>query len=137
MTKFEEPAGAPTQDNDAKEDPEAEQPRGDGRPLIINEESEADLETQIMDVRCAELQEERGLLEAAPLDGPYAAPAQMITDNSALVRVDEEQRGHLPTWGHPRDSVIRGTYHVPLRSMDEDDSYGLDSGGNCKSMFCG
>eukprot|EP00959_Pyramimonas_sp_CCMP1952_P346392 7254813-Pyramimonas_sp.AAC.1 len=54
----------------------------------------------------------------------------MITDNSVLVTVAEEQRGHLPAWGHPRDSNIEGTYHVPLSSADEDQSYGLGSDKN-------
>eukprot|EP00959_Pyramimonas_sp_CCMP1952_P032351 679116-Pyramimonas_sp.AAC.1 len=52
----------------------------------------------------------------------------MIADNSALVTVVEEQRGHLPMWGHPRDSGITGADHVPVVcSTDEDDTYRLDS----------
>eukprot|EP00959_Pyramimonas_sp_CCMP1952_P021130 445362-Pyramimonas_sp.AAC.1 len=59
------------------------------------------------------LHEERELLETAPLDDPYTVPTHMITDNNVLVTVAGEQRGHLPTWGHPRDSDIAETYHVP------------------------
>eukprot|EP00959_Pyramimonas_sp_CCMP1952_P068595 1431719-Pyramimonas_sp.AAC.1 len=51
----------------------------------------------------------------------------MITDNSALVTVAEEQPGHRPAWGHPRSSDIEETYHVPLCSTGEGHSYGLDS----------
>eukprot|EP00959_Pyramimonas_sp_CCMP1952_P371743 7784506-Pyramimonas_sp.AAC.1 len=55
----------------------------------------------------------------------------MITDNSALVAVAEQQRGDLPKWwGHPRDSDVEETYHVPLCSKVEDNSYGLDSHEN-------
>eukprot|EP00959_Pyramimonas_sp_CCMP1952_P185398 3876702-Pyramimonas_sp.AAC.1 len=50
VTKFEELADAPTQDNDAREAPEAEPPQEDGRLPIIEEESEADFEAHIMDV---------------------------------------------------------------------------------------
>eukprot|EP00959_Pyramimonas_sp_CCMP1952_P002483 51337-Pyramimonas_sp.AAC.1 len=38
----------------------------------------------------------------------------MITDSSALVTVAEEQRGRLPTRGHPRDADATETYHIPL-----------------------
>eukprot|EP00959_Pyramimonas_sp_CCMP1952_P083190 1738526-Pyramimonas_sp.AAC.2 len=54
----------------------------------------------------------------------------MITDHSVLATVAEEQRGHLPTWGHPRDSDIAETYDLPLCSTDEDYTYGLDSNEN-------
>eukprot|EP00959_Pyramimonas_sp_CCMP1952_P359491 7527683-Pyramimonas_sp.AAC.1 len=55
-------------------------------------------------------------------------PTQMIPGHSVLITVAEEQRGHLPKWGRPRDSHTEETYHVPLCSMVEDCSYGLDSG---------
>eukprot|EP00959_Pyramimonas_sp_CCMP1952_P074617 1558899-Pyramimonas_sp.AAC.1 len=64
-----------------------------------------------MDMRCAEWHEERELFEASPLDYPYTAPTHMITDNTSLVTVAEEQRGHLPQWGDPRDSDIEETSH--------------------------
>eukprot|EP00959_Pyramimonas_sp_CCMP1952_P335920 7033899-Pyramimonas_sp.AAC.1 len=51
----------------------------------------------------------------------------MIPGNSALITVAEEQQGHLPKWGHPRDSDIDETHHVPLCSTAEDGSYGLGS----------
>eukprot|EP00959_Pyramimonas_sp_CCMP1952_P315765 6609172-Pyramimonas_sp.AAC.1 len=54
-----------------------------------------------MEMWCTELQDERELLEAAPIDELYTAPAQ--------------------------DMGTTETYHAPLCSTDEDDSYGLDS----------
>eukprot|EP00959_Pyramimonas_sp_CCMP1952_P183341 3833201-Pyramimonas_sp.AAC.1 len=62
-----------------------------------------------MEVWYTQLQEERELLEAAPLYDLYSVPAHMITDNSVLVTLAEEPRGHLPAWGHPRDSDIAET----------------------------
>eukprot|EP00959_Pyramimonas_sp_CCMP1952_P098747 2064307-Pyramimonas_sp.AAC.1 len=59
-----------------------------------------------MEVWHTELHDEIELLEAAPRDDLYTAPAHMIPDNSALVTVAEKQRGHLSKWGHPRDSDI-------------------------------
>eukprot|EP00959_Pyramimonas_sp_CCMP1952_P173249 3620310-Pyramimonas_sp.AAC.1 len=53
-----------------------------------------------MEVWYTELHEERELLEASPLDDLYSVPTPMITDSSVLVTVAEEQRGHLPAWGH-------------------------------------
>eukprot|EP00959_Pyramimonas_sp_CCMP1952_P256171 5350643-Pyramimonas_sp.AAC.1 len=58
MTKFEELADIPTQDEDAREAPEAEPPQGDGWPPTIYEESEADLEAHIMEAWCTKLHEE-------------------------------------------------------------------------------
>lgn len=75
-----------------------------------------------MGVRYTELHEYREPLEATPLDDLYTVPTHMVTDNSALVTVAEEQRGHLPTWGYPRDSDIEETYHAPLCPTDEDHS---------------
>eukprot|EP00959_Pyramimonas_sp_CCMP1952_P185359 3875864-Pyramimonas_sp.AAC.1 len=54
-------------------------------------------------------------------------PAQTVPDHSALITVAEEQRGHLPKWGHPRGSDTEETYHVSLCPMVDDCSYGLDS----------
>eukprot|EP00959_Pyramimonas_sp_CCMP1952_P429983 9005725-Pyramimonas_sp.AAC.1 len=68
MTKLEELADIPTQDDNAREAPEAEPPQEDGRLPTIYEESEADLEAHMTEVRCTELREERELLEATPLD---------------------------------------------------------------------
>eukprot|EP00959_Pyramimonas_sp_CCMP1952_P373361 7819065-Pyramimonas_sp.AAC.1 len=65
MTKFEELADAPTQDNNATEAPEAEPPQEDGRLSKINEESEAGLEAHIMEAWYTELHDKRELLEAA------------------------------------------------------------------------
>eukprot|EP00959_Pyramimonas_sp_CCMP1952_P333442 6982028-Pyramimonas_sp.AAC.1 len=56
----------------------------------------------------------RELLEATPLEDLFAVPTHMIPDNSALVVVAGGQRGHLPKGGHPHDSDIEETYHVPL-----------------------
>eukprot|EP00959_Pyramimonas_sp_CCMP1952_P192397 4023086-Pyramimonas_sp.AAC.1 len=63
MSKFEELAGMPTQDNNARGAPEAEPPQEDGQLSTIYEESEADLEAHIMEVWYTELHEERQLLE--------------------------------------------------------------------------
>eukprot|EP00959_Pyramimonas_sp_CCMP1952_P297843 6230642-Pyramimonas_sp.AAC.1 len=90
-------------------------------------ESEADLESHITEVRCTELFEERELLEATPLDALYIVPTHTITDDSVLVTVAAEQRGHLPKWGYSCDSDIEETHHVSLCSTVEDHSYGLDS----------
>eukprot|EP00959_Pyramimonas_sp_CCMP1952_P438919 9189099-Pyramimonas_sp.AAC.1 len=83
-----------------------------------------------MEVWCTEPREERELSEATPSDDLYTVPTYLITDNSVLVTVAEEQRGHLPTCSHPRDSDIEETYYVPLYSTDEDHSYGLHSDKN-------
>eukprot|EP00959_Pyramimonas_sp_CCMP1952_P430874 9023806-Pyramimonas_sp.AAC.1 len=110
-----------------KEASEAEPPQEGERLSTIYEESEADLAAHIIEVRCKELREERGLLEATPLDDLYTVPTHMIIDNRALVAVAGAQRGHLPTWGHPRDSDIEETHHDPLWHTDEDHVYVLDS----------
>eukprot|EP00959_Pyramimonas_sp_CCMP1952_P349903 7331241-Pyramimonas_sp.AAC.1 len=90
-----------------------------------------------MEVWYTELHEERELLEATPSYDLYTVPAHMITDNSALVTVAEEQRGRLPKRGYPRDSDIEESYHVPLCSAVEDHSYGLDSDENGPDVeFC-
>eukprot|EP00959_Pyramimonas_sp_CCMP1952_P252621 5278025-Pyramimonas_sp.AAC.1 len=54
----------------------------------------------------------------------------MIPDNSVLITVAEEQREHLPKWGHPHDSDIEETYHVPACPTVEDCSNGLDPDEN-------
>eukprot|EP00959_Pyramimonas_sp_CCMP1952_P458629 9476940-Pyramimonas_sp.AAC.1 len=82
------------QDNDAREASEVEAPQDDGLLPTSYKESDADLEARIMEV---------------------------ITDNSVLVTVAEEQRGHLPTWCNPQDVETTETCHVPLCSTDEDD----------------
>eukprot|EP00959_Pyramimonas_sp_CCMP1952_P231989 4848207-Pyramimonas_sp.AAC.1 len=92
----------------------------DGFPRY--EESVADLQAQIMEVR-----DERELLEAIPLENFFTVPAHVISDNSVLITVAEEQRGHLPKWRHPRYSDIEETHHVPLCPTVEDCSCGLDS----------
>eukprot|EP00959_Pyramimonas_sp_CCMP1952_P041153 860764-Pyramimonas_sp.AAC.1 len=67
----------PARGNDVREAPEVEPPQEDGRLPTIYEESEADLEAHIMEVWCAELQDERALMEATPLDELYTVPTQM------------------------------------------------------------
>eukprot|EP00959_Pyramimonas_sp_CCMP1952_P151658 3173204-Pyramimonas_sp.AAC.1 len=57
------------------------------------------------------------LLGAAPLEDLFTVPTRMIPDNSALITVAGEQRGHLPKWGHPRDSDTEEMHRVPLCSM--------------------
>eukprot|EP00959_Pyramimonas_sp_CCMP1952_P043417 908058-Pyramimonas_sp.AAC.1 len=61
-----------------------------------------------MEVWDTELQDERELLEAAPVEERHAVPAQMISDGSALVTVAGEQQGHLPTWSNPHDIYTTG-----------------------------
>eukprot|EP00959_Pyramimonas_sp_CCMP1952_P438122 9171927-Pyramimonas_sp.AAC.1 len=63
MAKFEELADAPTLDGTAGE-ASAEPPQEEGRLPTIYEESEADLESHVMEVWHAELQDEKELLEA-------------------------------------------------------------------------
>eukprot|EP00959_Pyramimonas_sp_CCMP1952_P318720 6669019-Pyramimonas_sp.AAC.1 len=63
MSRFEELAGTPTPDGTRREASEAEPPH-DGRPSTIYKESEADIESHVMEVWYVELQEERELPEA-------------------------------------------------------------------------
>eukprot|EP00959_Pyramimonas_sp_CCMP1952_P018180 384986-Pyramimonas_sp.AAC.1 len=109
MTIFEELADAPTPDGTAREASEAEPPHEDGRLPMIFEESEADLESHVMEVWHAELQGEEELLEATPLGDLFTVPAHIIPDHSVLITVAKEQRGHLPRWGRPRDSDAETT----------------------------
>eukprot|EP00959_Pyramimonas_sp_CCMP1952_P270484 5654599-Pyramimonas_sp.AAC.1 len=80
-----------------------------------------------MEVWCTELEDERELLKAYPVEKLYAAPAQRISDNGVLVTVADEQGGRLPTRGSPQSINTTETYHFPLCSTGDDDSYGLDS----------
>eukprot|EP00959_Pyramimonas_sp_CCMP1952_P397318 8324875-Pyramimonas_sp.AAC.1 len=79
-----------------------------------------------MEVRRTELQDERELLEAAPVEEVYTLPTHMNTDNRALATVADEQQGRLPTWNNPQSINAAETDHVPLCSADDDDIYGLD-----------
>eukprot|EP00959_Pyramimonas_sp_CCMP1952_P338911 7097446-Pyramimonas_sp.AAC.1 len=54
----------------------------------------------------------------------------MVLDQSVLITVADEQRGHLPKWGRTRDSVTEETYYAPICTVVEDDNYGLDSDEN-------
>eukprot|EP00959_Pyramimonas_sp_CCMP1952_P109587 2292213-Pyramimonas_sp.AAC.1 len=84
-----------------------------------------------MEVRHRELQDERELLEGTPLEDLLTVLTYMILDNSALITVTGEQPGHLPKWGHPRDSDVEESYSVPLCStVVFCSSYGLDSNEN-------
>eukprot|EP00959_Pyramimonas_sp_CCMP1952_P345826 7242727-Pyramimonas_sp.AAC.1 len=127
MAKSDELADMPTQGSNARGGPEAEPPQEDGRPPTIHEEPEADIEAHIMEVRYTEFKDERELLEATPAEELYTAPTHMISDNSALVAVAEEQQGVLPTWGNPQDIYTTEAYHVSLCCTGEDDSCELDS----------
>eukprot|EP00959_Pyramimonas_sp_CCMP1952_P073035 1525857-Pyramimonas_sp.AAC.1 len=84
-----------------------------------------------MEVRSAELQTERELLEATPPEDLFTMPTQMVPDQSALITVADEQRGHLPNWGRTHDSDTEEAYYVLIRTMVEDDNYGLDSTLRC------
>eukprot|EP00959_Pyramimonas_sp_CCMP1952_P396751 8312834-Pyramimonas_sp.AAC.1 len=61
MTRFEEVADAPTPDEIATEASEAEPPHEDGRLPTKYAESAVDLESHVMEVRYAELQDAREL----------------------------------------------------------------------------
>eukprot|EP00959_Pyramimonas_sp_CCMP1952_P092095 1927526-Pyramimonas_sp.AAC.1 len=78
----------------------------------------------------AELQDERELLEATPLEDLFTMPTQMVPDQSVLITVADEQRGYLPKCGRTRYSDTEETFYAPLCTMVEDDSYGLDSDDN-------
>eukprot|EP00959_Pyramimonas_sp_CCMP1952_P332375 6959944-Pyramimonas_sp.AAC.1 len=67
-------------------------------------QSESDLESHVMEVWRAELREERELLESTPPENLFAIPAHAVPDQSALITVADEQRGHLWKWGRTRDS---------------------------------
>eukprot|EP00959_Pyramimonas_sp_CCMP1952_P155085 3244835-Pyramimonas_sp.AAC.1 len=93
----EELADAPTPDGTARGAPEAEPAQEDGRFPTIYEESEADLGAHIVEVWCTELPKgEKELWEATPLEDLFTVPTHMTPDNSVLITVAEEQRGHLP-----------------------------------------
>eukprot|EP00959_Pyramimonas_sp_CCMP1952_P357227 7480006-Pyramimonas_sp.AAC.1 len=96
MTKFEEWADAPAPDGTAGGASETKPPQEDGRLSTIHEDAEADLEAHVMEVWCADLQDDKELLEATPRGDLFAMPAPMIPGSSALITVAEEQRGHLP-----------------------------------------
>eukprot|EP00959_Pyramimonas_sp_CCMP1952_P015990 338236-Pyramimonas_sp.AAC.1 len=81
-----------------------------------------------MEVSHAELQDQRELLKATPVERPHTAPVQIISDNGSLVAVAEEQQENMLTRGNPQAIYTNETHHVPLCSTDEYDSYGLDSG---------
>eukprot|EP00959_Pyramimonas_sp_CCMP1952_P249566 5216825-Pyramimonas_sp.AAC.1 len=67
MTTFDELADMPTQGSDTREAPEAEPPQEERLPTIY-EESKADLEAHIMEVRHTRLQDKGELLEATPVE---------------------------------------------------------------------
>eukprot|EP00959_Pyramimonas_sp_CCMP1952_P276568 5781246-Pyramimonas_sp.AAC.1 len=102
MTKFEEVVGIPNRDGTAGETPEAQPPQKDGRLPTIYGKSEAGFEAHLMEVSHAELHGDKEQLEATPFENIYTVPTHMIPDNSALVTVAGEKRGHLSKWGHPR-----------------------------------
>eukprot|EP00959_Pyramimonas_sp_CCMP1952_P340739 7136986-Pyramimonas_sp.AAC.1 len=80
MTRFEEFSDAPTPAGTTREDSEteAEPPHDDGQISTIYEESEADLESPVMEMWYAQLQEERGRLEATPPEELFTIPTQMV-----------------------------------------------------------
>eukprot|EP00959_Pyramimonas_sp_CCMP1952_P126191 2638935-Pyramimonas_sp.AAC.1 len=77
MTKFDELADMPTHER------EVEPPQEDGRRPTIYEETEADLEAHIMEMRRTELHDKKELLDATPVEELCAAPARMISDKIA------------------------------------------------------
>eukprot|EP00959_Pyramimonas_sp_CCMP1952_P366631 7678507-Pyramimonas_sp.AAC.1 len=83
-----------------------------------------------MEVWYAQLREEKELLEAAPLEELFTVPTQMVPDQSVLITVADEQRGHLPKWGRTHDPNAEETYFAPFCALVEDDSRGLDSDEN-------
>eukprot|EP00959_Pyramimonas_sp_CCMP1952_P212543 4447210-Pyramimonas_sp.AAC.3 len=70
MTRFEELADAPTLERTTREASEAELPHDDGRLSTIDEESEADRESHVMEAWHAGLQEERGTAGGSTTRGP-------------------------------------------------------------------
>eukprot|EP00959_Pyramimonas_sp_CCMP1952_P036528 764628-Pyramimonas_sp.AAC.1 len=77
MARFEELVDTLTPEGTAREASEAELPHDDGRLSTIHEEPEVDLESHVMEVWHAELQEERELLEATPPEDLFTIPTQM------------------------------------------------------------
>eukprot|EP00959_Pyramimonas_sp_CCMP1952_P015420 326698-Pyramimonas_sp.AAC.1 len=63
-----------------------------------------------MEVRRAELRGEKQLLEATPLEDFFTVPTHMVPDQSVLIFVADEQRGHLPKWGRTRDPDTEETH---------------------------
>eukprot|EP00959_Pyramimonas_sp_CCMP1952_P249496 5215561-Pyramimonas_sp.AAC.1 len=120
MTRFEELADAPTPDGTAREASEAEPPHDDGRLSMIYEESEADLESHVMEVGMQNYKMKRNCWRQLHQRSFSKIPTQMVPDQSVLITVADEQRGHLPKWGRTRDSDTEETYHFPMRSMVED-----------------
>eukprot|EP00959_Pyramimonas_sp_CCMP1952_P294059 6150410-Pyramimonas_sp.AAC.1 len=117
MSRVEELAGTPTPEGTTREASKAEPPHDDGRLSTIYQASEADPESHVMEMRCAELQEERELLDASPPEDLFTIPTQVAPDQSALITVADEQRGHLPKWGRTHDPDTEETYYAPLRTM--------------------
>eukprot|EP00959_Pyramimonas_sp_CCMP1952_P399191 8364752-Pyramimonas_sp.AAC.1 len=117
MSKFEDLADAPAPEGAPREASEAEPEHDDGRLSTIHEESEAELESDVLEVWHAELREEKGLLEPTPLEDIFTVPTHMVPDQSVLVTVADEQRGHLPKWGRTHGPDIEETYSAPLCTM--------------------
>eukprot|EP00959_Pyramimonas_sp_CCMP1952_P323819 6777148-Pyramimonas_sp.AAC.1 len=136
MTKFQELVDMSTQGSNARAAPEAEQLHDNGLLPTIHGESEADLEAHIIEVWHTELQDERELLQATPVEEFDSIPTHMTSDNSALVTVADEQQEHLPARGNPQSTSTAETHHVLLCSRDDDDSYGLDfdEHGHCVEL---
>eukprot|EP00959_Pyramimonas_sp_CCMP1952_P164598 3440756-Pyramimonas_sp.AAC.1 len=99
MSKFEDLADAPALEGAPREASEAEPEHDDGRLSTIYEESAADFGSHVLEVRHAELREEKALLEESSLDDLFTVPTQMVPDQSVLVTVGDEQRGQLPKRG--------------------------------------
>eukprot|EP00959_Pyramimonas_sp_CCMP1952_P437364 9157375-Pyramimonas_sp.AAC.1 len=85
MSNFEDLADAPTPEGATRKASEAEPEHDDGRLSTFYEESEADLESHVMEVWYAELREERDLSEAAPLEDLFTVPTHMVPDQSVLI----------------------------------------------------
>eukprot|EP00959_Pyramimonas_sp_CCMP1952_P450843 9439310-Pyramimonas_sp.AAC.1 len=66
-----------------------------------------------MEVWHAELQDEKGLLEATPLGDIFTMPTQVIPDHSALITVAEEQRGKPASVVAPARLRHRGDVFCP------------------------
>eukprot|EP00959_Pyramimonas_sp_CCMP1952_P414248 8679545-Pyramimonas_sp.AAC.1 len=117
MSEFEDFADAPTPDEATREASGAAPEHDDGQLSMTSEELEADLESHVVEVWYAELQEERELLEATSLEDLFTVPTHMVPDQSVMITVVDEPRGHLPKWGCTRDPDAEEACYAPLCPM--------------------
>ena len=139
MTMFEELTGPPPP-GDAERDAPREAPATpDGRLSTIEEESEGESDALYLETWITELMSEKAFVPTTSLDSLYTIPVHTTPDNTVLVTTasDDTQghlhigdstrtQGHLQTRGHPQQYDSDESYHVPLVSTGQGDTYGLD-----------